>query len=118
MKESRLADYDLFIFDLDDTLLPAGGATLYPVVLAWFQANSWRKIAIATNQGGIGLRYWMEQDKFGDPSRLPTVEDFEARIDEIFPTADSKPPVFMCARYQSKSTGKWSPAPTLRQAPK
>lgn len=116
----NLGKIGLFIFDLDGTLAPFDSDKLYPDAAKWIEdAHAFpgaivpfRSWVVATNQGGIGLRYWMEKDGFGEPAKYPTLDDFEARINKLFP--DLKPLkawLMMCARYQSKSSGKWSPIP-------
>lgn len=71
--------------------------------------------AIATNQGGVGLRYWMEQGGFGDPESLPTQDDIEQRVKRVAAEIEritGRPcATYISYRYQSKSSGKWSPIP-------
>lgn len=103
----------LFIFDLDGTLAPFDGDTLYADAAAWISKNPYNWM-VATNQGGIGLRYWMEKDGFGNPDAYPTLESFQVRIQKLFPSipADElKMTVLMCAAYQSKKTQAWGPIP-------
>lgn len=102
-------DYKLYLFDLDGTLADMKSDQLYPEAEAWFKENKYREWAICTNQGGIGLRYWMEEEGFGNPKEYPTLESFWKRIETLFPKNDVA--VYMCIRYQSKKTGQWSPMP-------
>jgi len=104
-------DYKLIIFDLDGTLAPFDSNEMFPDARSWWTENAliYRPI-IATNQGGIGLRFWMESEGFGDPSKYPTLEDFEDRLSKLFP-GHMRPDILMCARYQSKKSGKWCPVP-------
>jgi HAD superfamily hydrolase (TIGR01662 family) len=69
-----LADkYRLIVFDVDGTLAETYRTRLLPGVEAWFARRPAElRVAIATNQGGVGLRYWMERDKFGNPRAYPT----------------------------------------------
>ena len=79
------------------------------------------KIALVTNQGGVGLRHWMRAGSFGDPSSLPSQEEVEARIlsirEKISSIFSGQLACFMAFRYQSKgdaSAGKaprWGPVP-------
>jgi HAD superfamily hydrolase (TIGR01662 family) len=105
--------FKLIIFDLDGTLAPFDSDQLYPDAAAWLETNQEavlnKQIIVATNQGGIGLRHWMSVGGFGEPDKYPTLEDFEGRIGRMFPAL--KPTILMCARYQSKKTGAWSPLP-------
>ena len=83
------------------------------------------KVALVTNQGAVGLRYWMETAKFGEPSSLPSREEVESRIEKIRnqvreilggqPVA-----LFAAYRYQSKGnkegkTPRWGPVPTAEK---
>lgn len=114
-------EYGLIIFDLDGTLAPMDSDELYPDAKQWLENTPhnpgsvmpWRSWAIATNQGGIGLRHWMEKDGFGEPKKYPTLQDFEARIAKLFPDVENEYRWWlqMCARYQSKKSGKWCPVP-------
>ena len=107
-----MTDYKLIIFDLDGTLVPFDSDEMFPDTKVWWEENAliYRPI-IATNQGGIGLRYWMEEGGFGDPMKYPTLEDFEERLNKIFPDPILRPQILMCARYQSKKSSKWCPVP-------
>ncbi|GAB5494515.1 MAG: hypothetical protein Phog2KO_47300 [Phototrophicaceae bacterium] len=56
---NHYSQYDLIIFDMDGTLSDWKTGKLLPNVKAWFDAQPPdRKFALATNQGGVGLRYW------------------------------------------------------------
>lgn len=104
--------YRLYLFDLDGTLAPMDGSELYPDAAQWLQDNPAASWMIVTNQGGIGLRLWMETGGFGDPSKYPTLDSFRARIVALFPEPMMyERKVIMCARYQSKKSGEWSPLP-------
>lgn len=109
-----MKEYKLYLFDLDGTLALMDGNTLYPDAAQWLETNKDKSWMIVTNQGGIGLRLWMETGGFGDPAKYPTFEDFHARIEALFPEMDGfalGTKVVVCARYQSKKTGEWSPLP-------
>lgn len=111
----------LYIFDLDGTLTEFTETDLYPDVIDWFEENKPEQVAIATNQGGVGLRYWMEPrpkdnyDGFGDNwERLPTMESVYSRLItvqiEIEKITGYKPQYFASFRYLS-SNNNWSPIP-------
>lgn len=107
-------EYKLIIFDLDGTLADRDTSELLPGVLQWFQERGARqRIALATNQGGVGLRHWMETDSFGDPSKFPTVHDVLEHIGGVLDHLTMTRPIHahVCYAYQSKKTGKWSPRP-------
>lgn len=103
-------DYKLIIFDLDNTLAPYGSDSLYPDAEQWLNQNSNVAVAIATNQGGVGLRFWMEQGDFGEPGKYPTLEDVDYRLRRLFDHLNCAPIIFACYRYQSKK-GTWCPVP-------
>lgn len=105
--------YKLIIFDLDDTLTPFTKTELLPGVKEWFDANDAGKvmIAMATNQGGVGLRHWMEDGRFGNPEKYPTEQQVREHIEKVLQNLGTRFPVFMSFRYQSYKTGNWSPVP-------
>lgn len=101
----------LIIFDLDGTLADRDSGQLLPGVAEWFAANkdSYR-FALATNQGAIGLRYWMERDGFGEPGKYPDETKIMARIEQVIGSVGAPLKVYVCFAYQARS-GKWSPFP-------
>lgn len=101
----------LIVFDLDGTLTPFDGDALYPDAARYFADHRTTQPVITTNQGGIGLRHWMEVDSFGEPQKYPTLLDFNMRIERLFHSLLVPPLVLMCAAYQSKKTGQWAPTP-------
>lgn len=110
----------LFIFDVDDTVAARYTTDILPGVREWFAKIDWAstRIAFATNQGGVGLRYWMESQGFGDPSQYPTEGDVLSRLDQIEqelvpPTHELQSEIYAAFAYQSKA-GNWSPAPDNR----
>lgn len=127
----RLSEYKLIIFDLDGTLADRDSGELLPRVKDFFAGANMLgdefQYAIATNQGGVGMRYWMESEGFGNPEKYPTEADIVARINQVVSAINepfvSKPlkdslafgfaasfMVYICYRYES-SKGKWSPFP-------
>jgi len=111
----NVMDYELIIFDLDGTLSEYKTGKLLEGVKDWFDNNKSKyKLAIATNQGGVGLRYWMESAGFGDPSQYPTAINIDEMIDNVLQqldTDDHDTMICVSYAYQSKSSGKWGPAP-------
>lgn len=124
-----LSKYSLIIFDLDGTLAERDSGNLLPRVSAWFNQNGEKfDFAIATNQGGVGLRYWMEQDGFGEPEKYPTEDAIWKRIHQVlgqlhdatFHEQETRPSAanvkalklqtYVCFAYQSRK-GIWSPTP-------
>lgn len=113
-----LADnFDLMIFDFDNTITNGWSDEFMPGVVEWFArlAENPRKpnLAIATNQGGVGLRYWMEADGFGNPSEYPTQGEVEDRLRRVLRKLPIKRivQVYVCYAYQNKKSGKWAPVP-------
>lgn len=101
----------LLILDWGGTIAEFKTGAILPntkEVLANLPANT--HIAIASNQGGVGLRYWMERDGFGQPSTYPN----EQVIYDMFASGCSQlgisPKIYLSFAYQAKS-GKWSPEP-------
>jgi HAD superfamily hydrolase (TIGR01662 family) len=111
--------YDLYIFDLDNTLVRAWTTELLPGVEEWFRSipsGEMPRIGIASNQGGVGLRHWIKVAKLKPSSktRYPTVEEVEENIRQVaVHIIDKWAPIIqvrVCYAYQSKK-GHWSPTP-------
>jgi HAD superfamily hydrolase (TIGR01662 family) len=116
--QHELERYAAIFFDIDGTLADRDTHEVYPGVYDWFDEHGDNfKIALITNQGGVGLRYWMGSEGFGDPTKFP---DEVAAQDHILQVIAQLPSRFaghlhlntyICYAYQSKKTGKWSPTP-------
>lgn len=118
--------YKLIIFDMDGTLADRDTGELLPGVADWFVEHGSRRkyeFGIATNQGGVGLRYWMERDGFGSPEDYPTEDDVWRHINDVigrlhrvvFPKPSFDLQIFAmhpvaCFAYQTRK-GAWSPTP-------
>lgn len=105
----------LYLLDVDGTLCDRDSTTLYPQVANWLTAVQPAHIALITNQGGVGLRYWMETGGFGDPSRYPTADVVAERLAQICVQISGRVStlrlsVYAAFAYQAKS-GQWSPNP-------
>lgn len=105
----------LIIFDLDGTLVHPFTSDFEPGVLHWFKSKRrGQKLAIATNQGGVGLRHWREVVRaeggdIGDPNANGwTQASIEERVNSIAQRLGATP--YMSFAYQSKK-GHWSPTP-------
>ena len=108
----------LIIFDCDGTLTPDNKGT-------WFDANVAGKLAtlrgqdirlaLASNQGGVGLRHWMEAAGFGKPDDYPTAAQVFSRLAEVANNVTAltllSVTIYTCFAYQSKTSGKWTPTP-------
>lgn len=108
----------LIIFDVDGTLAEQFSLDLLPGVKQFFDllfmgdCPTAPKAAIATNQGGVGMRYWMEKGGFGKPEKYPTTEEIDERMQALVKMlgGDSNLPVYVSFRYVTKQ-GKWAPIP-------
>lgn len=115
-----MTHYRLLIFDVDGVLAKPDTGRLLPYAASYFStlaskyaANLGPKIALAANQGGVGLRRWMEIENFGEPELYPTQRQAEAHIYAIanqITELYAQPAVYISFAYQSKR-GIWSPTP-------
>lgn len=104
-----LKSFGLIIFDADGTLWHRDTRQILPGVAEWFSTARRPHLAIATNQGGAGLRYWMEAAGFGDPSRYPTASQVSYWYGQLAGHLNIEQ-VYMCYAYQS-TKGTWGPTP-------
>ena len=110
---------ELIIFDVDGTLADRDTSELLPGVAEWFRENGrYYQIAFATNQGGVGLRYWMEEGGFGNPKDYPDITKVYNHLESVYralPDIDAEKALFdqthVCFAYQSKKSGEWGPVP-------
>jgi HAD superfamily hydrolase (TIGR01662 family) len=110
--------FELVIFDLDGTLVETYTANLLPGVKEFFNlifhvhCPQRPKLAIATNQGGVGMRHWMVTGGFGKPEKYPTRGEIVTRIQKVLAQsgADGSLAVYASYRYQNRQ-GKWAPVP-------
>jgi HAD superfamily hydrolase (TIGR01662 family) len=105
--------YELIIFDVDGTLAEIYSTRLLPGVLDWFKNRPDEvDVAIATNQGGVGLRYWMEKEGFGNPAGYPTAEAIEKRMRQLTKKLGlSWENVYVAYAYRQKKSGELGPIP-------
>ena len=104
--------------DVDGTVAETYTTNLLPGVQEFFHLVFYGtcphspQIALATNQGGVGLRRWMETAGFGEPDKYPTLEDIESRLAELSSllAEGKKLNVYASFSYQSHQ-GQWSPIP-------
>lgn len=107
---------ELLIFDIDGTLADRETGELLPGVLDFFEKHGDAfDIVFATNQGGVGLRYWMESEGFGEPEKFPTQQDVGIHINTVLTQLPERfhetVGIYVCYAYQSKNSGNWSPTP-------
>lgn len=110
--------YNFIIFDIDGTLADRDTNVLLPGVLEWFQQRPNANAALVTNQGGVGLRWWMVKDDFGEPDYYPDEQDAMNHIQTVvnqLPDGFRDLLSYVCFAYQSKKSGKWSPTPEGRE---
>lgn len=105
----------IYIFDIDGTIANRDDTRLYSHFIDWLVTIGRNdQIYLATNQGGVGLRYWMSVNQFGEPDKYPTQEQVVTRITLIVGEISSiiQRPVmpYISYAYQSKA-GNWSPLP-------
>jgi HAD superfamily hydrolase (TIGR01662 family) len=116
--ESGSAKIELVIFDVDGTLAEAYALDLLPGVRDFFQlvfhsgCEYVPKVAVATNQGGVGMRYMLERRGLGSHEKYPTVGEIEKRLREILASLGAAPhlPIYVSYTYQTRQ-GKWTPVP-------
>lgn len=108
----------LIISDVDGTLCHPHTTEFLPGVADFIAlvriARNAPALAIATNQGGVGLRHWMEQGSFGDPGRYQSEADALATCGEIAARIGAR--LYISFAYQSQK-GLWAPTPTQPLAP-
>jgi len=107
-------EYALLLFDLDGTLTEYKIGAILPGVREWFADYSDQPCAIVSNQGGVGLRHWMESEHFGDPDSYPTEDQVRATIERVIAELKSDMDYNVCFAYCT-SKGKWAPTPDDRE---
>ena len=122
VRDPVMDNISLLCLDVDGTVVETNKSLVIIPKVAEFLSKldpTRVKIALVTNQGGVGLKHWMTVNNFGDPSTLPTQQDVESRIQAILDKVKAVFPgqinVYMAFRYQSKGgNGKpprWAPVP-------
>lgn len=114
-----MTNWQLIIFDMDGTLAERDTGELLTGVAEYFadfEPDTALKFALTTNQGGVGLRYWMETEKFGEPEKFPAESQIRDTIATVMNNIHSATGLHVpfniqvCFAYRSKQ-GNISPAP-------
>jgi len=108
----------LYCFDVDGTLIDREGNLLDGVRegFAWLSTMKPTPfLAFTSNQGGVGLRLWMEVGGFGSQTFIDTLPTSEQIAQAHQDLAKKLTPLdvmcFQSYAYQSKTSLKWSPPP-------
>lgn len=114
-------DYDLLLFDVDGTIAERNGSELLPAARDFFkllglrQAQPTRQdrpaVGLVTNQGGVGLRYWMEEAGFGEPEKYPTLETVQGRLQALVAQIPVEVKLYVSYAYQTVRTREWATVP-------
>ena len=86
MNEEYFKNKKLLLFDVDGTLVDDNKNIILGVKKAFHYLSLLDNpphIAFVSNQGGVGMRFWMMRDGFGDPSQYPTSQDMENRHNKL-----------------------------------
>lgn len=115
-----MSEYELIILDVDGTLVDGPDSHEFlPGVIEKLSSIKGCDFALASNQGGVGLRFWMERDGFGDPAKYPTEVDAARRIrniaNRLMLRLNCWCYYYVSFAYQSKKSGNWGPTPDGRE---
>lgn len=106
--------YKAILFDVDGTLAEYKTGAILKNVKETIQALPKDiKLATVSNQGGVGLNYWMRLKGFGIPSDYPTEQEIRNHVGNILKELDIVDRCFtyFSFAYQSKKSGEWNPEP-------
>lgn len=107
----------LIIFDMDGTLVEKFTLNLLPGVSPFFDllyrdgCEDPPSVAVATNQGGVGLRFWLQQrgKRF---AQYPTEVEVEERLHDLAQRLGAGSQLLTYAAYRSQTKeGQWVPVP-------
>lgn len=114
----EIKDYDLLVFDVDGTIANRDEDRLLPeardffkLLYQWSAVATLPKLALATNQGGVGLRFWMLDGGWGNPDELPTLQAVEGRLRAVQQQIPLPTYLYTSYAYQSQNNKTWSPVP-------
>jgi len=114
---------ELYILDVDGTIVEPMGTDVYPEVIDRLKRLE-TPYALASNQGGVGMRVWAERDRaFAqwlksrglEIERLFCQEDVDARMDLIVSNLVKgglpKPVEVLVSFAYRNRLGQWGPSP-------
>lgn len=114
----EIKDYDLLVFDVDGTIANRSEDRLLPEARDFFKLlYNWSavvdvpKIALATNQGGVALRLWMEDAGWGEPEKYPSLEAVQMRLRTLQQQIPMPTMLYVAYAYQTQKTREWAPVP-------
>lgn len=114
----EIKDYLLIIFDVDGTIANRDEDRLLPeardffkLLYQWSAVAPLPKLALATNQGGVALRLWMEEAGWGEPEKYPTLEAVQIRLHAIQQQIPLSTMLYTAYAYQTQKTKEWAPVP-------
>lgn len=105
----------LLMLDLDGTLAEFKTGVILPNVKETLSIlrDEGIKMVVCTNQGGVGLRRWMQSGGFGGDKMYdyPTEAEARAHVANVLKELELNIPVYFSFAYQSAKSGAWSPTP-------
>ena len=114
----EIKDYELVMFDVDGTIADRNEDRLLPIAEDFFDLlHQWAavanlpRLALATNQGGVALRLWMEDGGWGEPEKYPTLEAVQERLRTIQQQIPLPITLYVAYAYQTQKTREWAPVP-------
>ena len=103
----------LILFEVEGTLVKPFTLDLLPGVASWFRYHDLLpcKVGIATNQGGVAMRYYYLHTNQKKAAEYPTVEQVESRVYRLARSLDIPiPNVYMSFAYRF-ADGRWVETP-------
>lgn len=114
----EIKDYQLLVFDVDGTIANRNEDRLLPeardffkLLYQWSAVVTVPKLALATNQGGVGLRLWMQDSGWGEPEKYPTLEAVQERLRAIQQQIPLSTYLYTAYAYQTQKTREWAQVP-------
>lgn len=112
---------DLLLLDVDGTIAERHSSQLNPNAREFFKllaggaagrrTQQIPAVGLVTNQGGVGLRMWMEESLFGDPDQYPTLDVVRTRLAALVAQIPVETKLYVSYAYQTQRTKEWAPVP-------